>query len=108
MRRSGGRASGDLAVSARIATFAVIPAASTIGQGTSSRSIRIGTRCASRTQVKIGLTVGSPWMPGAASATLIPRPRPVTRPRIGRSGHAISDTRAASPSPMRGSCVSSK
>jgi hypothetical protein len=43
-----------------ICTVAVIPATSRTPSGTWSMWMRTGTRCASRTQVKIGLTEASP------------------------------------------------
>src|SRR5205085_6667366 len=44
-----------------ICTVPVMPAASTTPLGTSSIWMRTGMRWASRTQVKIGLTLAKPW-----------------------------------------------
>ena len=56
-----------------IATVAVNPATRRMSSGTASRRMRTGTRWASRTKVKIGLTVASPDVDGAALGTLMPR-----------------------------------
>jgi hypothetical protein len=64
-----------------ICTVAVMPAESTTPSGTSSIWMRTGTRWARRTQVKIGLTVTTPWSLGRALATLMARAILSTWPR---------------------------
>src|SRR5690349_4706393 len=57
----------------RTVTVAVMPATSGTPAGTLSIAIRTGTRCAKRTQVYTGSTLGRPCVLGDAFDTLMPR-----------------------------------
>src|SRR5438876_896424 len=70
-RSSQGRRS--MLVGSMTVTVAVIPETSGMPGGTLSIAIRIGTRCARRTQVKTGSTFGNPCAPAAAFDTPMPR-----------------------------------
>src|ERR1700748_3153750 len=65
-----------------ISTVAVMPAARMTPGGTSSIWMRTGMRWARRTQVKMGLTVATPWPLGCAFATLMARAMLSQCPRI--------------------------
>jgi hypothetical protein len=65
-----------------ICTAAFITATSCTPFGTRSMRIRMGTRCARRTQVKIGLTVKTPHAFGRELDPSIARAMLSTRPRM--------------------------
>ena len=65
-------------------TVAVRPGSRRIPGGNSSMAIRTGTRCASRTQLKVGLTLARRFGPAPRSRSLMPPAMLSTWPRIVR------------------------